>query len=110
MRANFSSIVTPGTRLAVASAPALTIGFMVRSSLSSMPITESNGIPVLFTPSFWRASWWPSTSHTRAKTKTFEMLWMVNGTSASPVAKKRPCTPAIHTPNASGSAAARAGM
>ena len=55
---------------------ALTMGFMVRSSLSSMPITESNGKPVLFTPSFCRASSWPSVSHTSAKTNTLEMLWI----------------------------------
>ena len=56
MRPNFSSIVAPGTRLVVASAPALTMGFMVRSSLSSMPITESKGRPVLLTPSLRLAS------------------------------------------------------
>ncbi len=73
-RSNFSSAVPPGTRLVVASAPALTIGFMVRSSLSSTPITESKGNPVLLTPSLRRASAGPSTSQTRAKTKSFEML------------------------------------
>ncbi len=52
MCSNFSSGEPPGTRLVVARAPALTIGFMVRSSLSSMPITESKGNPVLLTPSF----------------------------------------------------------
>ena len=52
----------PGTRLVVASAPALTIGFMVRSSLSSMPITESKGNPVLLTPSLRRASAGPRAS------------------------------------------------
>ena len=41
----------------MASAPALTIGFIVRSAFSSIAITELNGRPVLlFTPSFRRAS------------------------------------------------------
>ena len=51
-----SSAVAPGTRLVVAIAPALTIGFIVRSSLSSMAMTELNGSPVLLTPSLRRAS------------------------------------------------------
>ena len=89
---------------------ALTIGFMVRSSLSSTPITESKGNPVLFTPSFWRALAGPSASQTRANTKSLEMLWMVNSCSASPMANTRPCTPATATPKVSGEASARAGM
>jgi hypothetical protein len=52
MRPNFSSAVAPGTRLAVAMAPALTSGFIMRSALSSMAITELKGKPVLLTPSF----------------------------------------------------------
>jgi len=44
---NFSSAVVPGTRLVVAMAPALTSGFIVRSALSSMAITELKGRPVL---------------------------------------------------------------
>ena len=94
----------------MATAPALTIGFMVRSSLSSTPITESKGSPVLLTPSLRRASDGPSTSQTRAKTKSFEMLWMVNSCSASPMAKSPPCTPATQTPKVCGEASARAGM
>ena len=110
MFSNFSAPVAPGTRLEAASAPALTMGFMVRSALSSMPITESKGSPVLLTPSLRRASAGPRASHTSAKTKSLEMLWMVNSCSASPTAKARPCTPAMQTPNASGEAEARAGM
>ena len=94
----------------MASAPAFTIGFMVRSSLSSIPITESKGSPVLFTPSLRRASAGPRASQTRAKTKSLEMLWMVNSCSASPMAKTRPRTPTTHTPKASGEALANAGM
>ncbi len=93
MRANFSSAESPGTRLVVASAPAFTIGFMVRSSLSSTPMTESNGSPVLLTPSWWRASSGPRRSQTAAKTKSLEMLWMVNSCWASPISKMRPRTP-----------------
>ena len=55
MLSNFSSAVVPGTRLVVAMAPALTNGFIVRSALSSMAITELKGRPVLLTPSFRRA-------------------------------------------------------
>ncbi len=107
---NFSSALSPGTRLAVARAPALTIGFMVRSALSSMAMTESKGSPVLLTPSLRRASSGPSASQTRAKTKSLEMLWMVNSTSASPMAYTPPPTPATQTPKASGGASASAGM
>ena len=46
----------PGARLVVAIAPALTIGFIVRSALSSTAITELNGKPVLFTPRRTRAA------------------------------------------------------
>ena len=56
MACHLSSAVAPGTRLVVAMAPAFTIGFIVRSSLSSMAMTELNGMPVLFTPSRRRAS------------------------------------------------------
>lgn len=49
-------------------------------------------------------------SQTGAKTKTLELLWMVNSTSASPIAKIGPLTPAAQTPKASGLALARAGM
>ena len=65
---------------------------------------------MLLTPSLRRASSGPMVSQTRANTKSLEMLWMVNSCSASPMAKTRPCTPATHTPKASGEAWARAGM
>ncbi len=55
MCANFASAVDPGTRLVVAIAPALTNGFIVRSSFSSTAINELNGNPVEFTPSWCRA-------------------------------------------------------
>jgi hypothetical protein len=102
MCSNCSSGEAPGTRLVVARAPALTIGFMVRSSLSSMPMTESKGNPVLLTPSLRRASAGPSVLQTRAKTKSLEMLWMVNSCSASPTMKSRPWTPATATPEGLG--------
>ena len=93
---NFSSALSPGTRLVVASAPAFTMGFMVRSALSSMAMTESKGSPVLLTPSLRRASSGPRVSQTRANTKSLEMLWMVNSCSASPMAK----TPPLHAGHA----------
>ena len=74
-----------------------------------MAITELKGKPVLLTPSL-RGLVVAMASQTRAKMNTFEMLWIVKGTSASPMAKERPCTPAMQTPNASGLAFARAGM
>ena len=91
-------------------APALTIGFMVRSSLSSMAITELKARPVAFTPRRRRASSWPTASQTRAKTKALEMLWMENGTAASPTEVPKPLTPQMLTANWDGSALARAGM
>ena len=54
-RSNFCSAVSPGTRLVVAIAPAFTSGFIVRSSFSSTAISELNGNPVEFTPSWCRA-------------------------------------------------------
>jgi hypothetical protein len=50
MKRHFASAVAPGARLVVAMAPALTIGFIVRSALSSTAITELNGSPVALTP------------------------------------------------------------
>src|SRR5271166_531182 len=93
MLANFSSAVEPGTRLVVAMAPALTSGFIVRSALSSMAITELKGRPVLLTPSLRRASSWPRVWQTRAKTKSLETLSMANSWSASPTEKRRPLHP-----------------
>jgi hypothetical protein len=55
MNRHLAAAVSPGTRLVVAMAPALTMGFMVRSALSSIAMTELNGRPVAFTPIFSRA-------------------------------------------------------
>ncbi len=65
-------------------APALTIGFIVRSAPSSMAMTESKGRPVLLTPSFSRAVSAPIASHTRAKTNGFDTLWIENSVVVSP--------------------------
>ena len=51
MNSHLASLVAPGTRLVVAIAPALTIGFMVRSLFNSMAMTELKASPVAFTPS-----------------------------------------------------------
>ncbi len=110
MAAHFWPAVAPGTRLVVAMAPALTIGFIVRSSLSSMAMTELNGIPVLLTPRRSRAASWPMAWHTRANTNGLDTLWMENSASASPTAWIPPPMPTMQAPNRSGDASARAGM
>jgi hypothetical protein len=60
MTCHFASCVAPGTRLVVAIAPALTIGLVAPVVLRSTAASESNGKPVLLTPSFRRASSAPS--------------------------------------------------
>jgi hypothetical protein len=70
-------------------APAFTIRFIVRSSLISMAITELNGWPVPFTPSFARASSAPP---------------------ASPTSNSCPSVLTMQAPKSSGDAAASAGM
>ena len=97
-------------RLVVAIAPAFTIGFMVRRALSSTAITESNGSPVLFTPSRSRAASWPMAWQTSAKTNGFDTLWMEKLCSASPSERTWPRTLATQMPNRSGDAFANAGM
>lgn len=73
-------------RLVVASAPALTIGFVSRPAFSSMAITELNGSPVLFTPSFAQASSGPIVCAISANTNGLATLMMVKGYSVSPAA------------------------
>ncbi len=94
----------------VAIAPALTIGFIGRPSLSSIAITELNGRPVLLTPRASRAAAGPTASHTNAKTKGLEMLWIENVWSVSPTAPTRPVTLTMQMPNQSAEASARIGM
>ena len=91
-------------------APAFTIGFIVRLSLSSMAMTESNASPVAFTPSSSAARWGPMAWHTSANTKGLDTLWMEKGMAASPTATVWPATPTMHAPKRSRGAAARAGM
>src|SRR5262245_1078554 len=52
MNRHLSPMLFPGTRLVVAIAPGLTIGFVLPSRLHSMPATELNGKPVLLTPTW----------------------------------------------------------
>ena len=78
MNFHLASRLSPGTRLVVAIAPELTIGFVRPSGLRSMPASELNAIPVAFTPIFWRASSTPIASQTRAKMKGLETLMIVN--------------------------------
>ena len=94
----------------VAIAPALTNGFIVRSTFSSTAIRESKGKPVLLTPSRRRASSYPIASQTSANTKGFETLWMENLVSTSPISKDLPLAPTTEIPNHSGEAPARIGM
>ena len=94
----------------VAIAPALTNGFIVRSTFSSTAISESKGKPVLLTPSWRRASPYPIASHTSANTKGLETLWIENVVSTSPISKDLPRAPTTEIPNQSGDAPARTGM
>ena len=94
----------------MAIAPALTIGFIVRSAFSSMAMTELNASPVLFTPSFCRAASGPMASHTRANTKGLDTLWIENRWSASPARTVRPWAPTMQAPKRSGGTRASAGM
>jgi hypothetical protein len=51
MNAHFAALLSPGTRLVAAMAPAFTIGFDRPSALRSTEARESNASPVAFTPS-----------------------------------------------------------
>ena len=75
-----------------------------------MAITELKGRPVLLTPSFSRAASAPSAWQTRAKTNGLDTLWIENVVVVSPTSVIRPWMPAMQAPNASGGAAASAGM
>lgn len=110
MKCQRSSSCASGARLAVAMAPAFTIGFMVRSAFSSIAMTELKAGPVALTPMASRARPPPSAWQTSAKTKGLEMDWMESGRSASPAANTAPSTPAMQRPNQPGEAAASAGM
>ena len=94
----------------VAIAPALTNGFIVRSSFSSTAISELNGKPVLLTPRRCRAASYPIASQTSAKTNGLETLWIENAVSTSPISKNRPPAPTTQIPNSPGDALASAGM
>ena len=69
----------------VAIAPEFTIGLVRPSPLCSIAPSELNGRPVALTEPP-RASSRPIASHTRANTKGFETLMIVNSCSASPTA------------------------
>ena len=86
------------------------MGFVVRSGLSSIAITELKGKPVLLTPSRRRASSAPIASSTSANTNAFEMLWIVNGCWASPTEWTLPFAATTDTPKRSGLTDASAGM
>jgi len=92
MKCHRSSALTPGARLVVAMAPALTIG-LVRPPPRSMAASELNGNPVAFAPSLARASSGPITSQTSANTNGFDTLMMENWCSMSPAPKTRPLVP-----------------
>ena len=104
------SAVAPGTRLVVAMAPALTIGFIVRSSLSSTAITELKGSPVLLTPRWSRAAHEPIAWQTRANTNGLDTLCIENSTAVSPAENTAPPTPTTLIPKRLGAASASAGM
>jgi hypothetical protein len=70
---------------------------------------ESNGMPVLFSPSFARASSMLVTWHTSANVNGFATLMIVNAYSVSPAAKIAPLTSATQRPKRSRGTAASAG-
>jgi hypothetical protein len=57
-------------------APELTKGLVVRSARNSIAMTELKGCPVASTPSRRSASSGPRASHTSAKTKGLDTLWI----------------------------------
>ena len=81
---HFAARVSPGTRLVVAIAPELTIGFVRPSGFRSMPSRELNANPVALTPMRRRLSSTPRASQTKAKTNGLETLMIENSCSASP--------------------------
>jgi hypothetical protein len=109
MNLHRSVLVVPGTRLVVAIAPELTIGFVRPSGPCSIAVSELNGRPVAFTPSNSRAGSAPIASHTSAKTNGFETLMIAKGTLASPAAYTLPLALTTQTPKHVPSARARAG-
>ena len=55
MNFHLAVVVSPGTRLVVAIAPAFTIEFVRPSGLLSIAASELKGSPVLFAPPAFRA-------------------------------------------------------
>ena len=94
----------------MASAPALTSGFIGLPPFSSSAITELNGRPVLFTPTVSSTASGPSASQTSANTNALETDWMENSCRASPTLWEAPVTETMLRPNSAGSASASAGM
>ncbi|MFY9931942.1 MAG: hypothetical protein WAK82_28445 [Streptosporangiaceae bacterium] len=108
-KSHFSALLSPGTRLVAAMAPALTIGFDRPSALRSTKASESNASPVAFTPSWRRTCSAPSVSHTRAKTKGLATLMIVNSCPVSPARQMLPLMPTTQMPNRSAGTRASAG-
>ncbi|GAA3349304.1 hypothetical protein GCM10020358_70920 [Amorphoplanes nipponensis] len=107
--AHLASVLAPGTWLAVAIAPGLTIGFVRPSLPFSTAASELKGRPVALTPSRWRSSCGPTTAQTRANTNGLATLMMVNPASASPTAYVPPRAPTAQIPNRSGGTRVKAG-
>ena len=84
MNSHFAALLSPGTRLTAAMAPAFTIGFDRPSGLRSTAAMESNASPVAFTPSSCLTGSSPSTSHTRAKVNGLATLMTANSCPVSP--------------------------
>ena len=84
MNSHFAALLSPGTRLTAAMAPAFTIGLDLPSALYSTAASELNGSPVALTQSFCLASSAPSISQTRAKTNGLATLMIVNSCAVSP--------------------------
>jgi hypothetical protein len=75
---HLASTPVPGARLAVAIAPALTIGLVRPSGPRSTAASELKGSPVALAPSRSLASSGPRAWQTRANTNGLATLMMVN--------------------------------
>ena len=85
------------------------MGFVRPSALCSTAESELKARPVALTPIRSRRASGPCRSHTRANTKGFATLMIVNPTSASPIEKTRPVAPTTLIPKRSGATRASAG-
>ena len=84
-------------------------GFLGMPRSNSSWTTELNGLPDGSRPTR-RHSRSPAMPSASVSVNTFEMLWIENGTSASPPAKTLPSASITAMPNACGPTRANSGM